>query len=109
MHELAVTRAVLEQALKEAKTRSARRIVRVNLAIGEAASVVPECIGFYFDLLSEGTMAAGAALSFRRTPVRIRCPKCGRESAGLEDLCDCNAGVEMLSGAEMMVESIDIE
>lgn len=109
MHELAVTRAVLEQAVAQAKACSAKRVISVNLVIGEAASVVPECINFYFGLLSEGTIAAGARLTCRRTPVRIRCPKCGRESAGLEDLCNCNVGGELISGTEMEIESIDIE
>ncbi|MEO0073677.1 MAG: hydrogenase maturation nickel metallochaperone HypA [candidate division WOR-3 bacterium] len=109
MHELAVTRAMLDQVLDEAQRRSARRVLHISLVVGEAASVVPDCVRFYFDILSEGTIAQGAEISFQRTPIRIRCPKCGREAAGIEDLCGCNAGGEVISGTEMVIESIDIE
>ncbi|MBM3315690.1 hydrogenase maturation nickel metallochaperone HypA [candidate division WOR-3 bacterium] len=109
MHELAVTRAALEQSLAEAERRGARRITRVNLRVGEAAGVVPECVRFYFEQLGRGTIAEGAGLEFRRTPVRIRCPKCGREAREVDDLCGCNAGGELVSGDELLIESIDIE
>jgi hydrogenase nickel incorporation protein HypA/HybF len=109
MHELAITRGLLSQVLAEAGRRGAKRITAVNLVAGEQSGVVPDCVKFYFDQMKAGTPAASAELRFRTEPLRIRCPKCGRETGGLADLCGCNAGGEVVAGGELVVESIDIE
>jgi len=107
MHELSITRSLLRQVL--AAARGAGRVERVNLLVGEEAGVVPECVSFYFERLSPGTAAEGARLTFRRVPLRIRCPECGREFSRVEDVCGCNAGAEVVSGSELVVESIEVE
>ena len=108
MHELAITRSLIAQALAEAKRHEARRICQVNLIIGERSSVVPDCVRFYFEQLRKGTMAEEAELHFRTKPLRIRCPKCGREFAELDQMCSCNAGGKVVSGDELVIESIEI-
>jgi hydrogenase nickel insertion protein HypA len=127
MHELSITRSMLDQALAEAGKHGARRINRIRLLLGEAGGVVPDCVRFYFDRMKEGTAAAEAELEFERVPLRIRCPKCGAEwGAGssspppdhsttgtldhvLEGMCECNAGGEVVSGQELVIESIDVD
>lgn len=109
MHELAVTESLLSQALAEARKHGASRITRVSLLLGESSSVVPDCVQFYFDELKKETPAAGAALHFRTVPLCIRCPKCGREFGKIEEMCACNAGGEVLTGQELVIESIDVE
>jgi hydrogenase nickel incorporation protein HypA/HybF len=109
MHEAAVTEALLGQVVAEAEKHGAKNVSRVRVLLGEGGSVVPECVQFYFDEMKKGTAASGAELEFRRVPVRIRCPKCGAEFGGVEDMCACNAGGEVVSGQELVLESIDIE
>ena len=109
MHELSITRSMLDQALAEAKKHGAKRINRVRLLLGEGGSVVPDCVRFYFDEMKKGTAAAEAELEFKSVPLRIRCPKCGREFGGIEEMCDCNAGGEVVSGQELVIESIDVD
>jgi hydrogenase nickel insertion protein HypA len=134
MHELSITRSLLDQALGEAKKHGARRIDRIRLLLGEGGGVVPDCVQFYFDEMKKETMAAEAQLEFKRVPLRIRCPKCGAEwGAGLsshdscssspspdhsttgsldhilEGMCSCNAGGEVVSGQELVIESIDVD
>ncbi|MGQ9678866.1 MAG: hydrogenase maturation nickel metallochaperone HypA/HybF [bacterium] len=109
MHEFAITRSLLQEVVAEAGRNGARRINRITLLIGEQSSIVPECVQFNFDQLKEGTIAEQARLEFHRVPLRIRCPKCGREFSAIEEMCSCNAGGEITGGDEMIIESIEIE
>jgi hydrogenase nickel insertion protein HypA len=129
MHELSITRSLLDQALCEAEKHGARRIGRIRLLLGEGGAVVPGCVQFYFDEMKKGTAAAEAQLEFKTVPLRIRCPKCGAEwgpassfrasgaSRGIspasgdlfEGMCTCNAGGEVVSGQELVIESIDVD
>lgn len=109
MHEAAITEAILGQALAEAERVAASRVTRIRLLLGEQGGVMPECVRFYFEALSRGTRAEGAELEFTRVPLRLRCPECGAEFGAIDELCECNAGAEVVSGQEMVIESIDVE
>ena len=124
MHELSITRALVDQALAEAEKHGAKRISRIRLLLGEGGGVVPVCVQFYFDEMKKDTTAVDAVLEFKRVPLRIRCPKCGAEwrlstdsvplsGEGLqnpfEGMCNCNAGGEVVSGQELVIESIDVD
>jgi hydrogenase nickel incorporation protein HypA/HybF len=123
LHEAAVTEALLAQVLSEASKHGAKRVNRVHVLLGEAGSVVPDCVQFYFDEMKKGTAAARAVLEFKTVPLRVRCPKCGtqwglppdsssivhRSSLPLEQMCSCNAGGEIVSGQELLLESIEID
>jgi len=100
---------MLHAVLAEAGRHPGSRVTGIRLQVGEAAGVVPDSVSFYFDRMKEGTAAEGAELEFRRVPTRLRCPKCGAEFAGIKDMCSCNAGAEVVSGQELVVESIEIE
>ena len=109
MHEAAITRSMLEAALAAASAAGAKRITSIRLLVGEAAAIVPDCVQAYFEQLRVGTAAATAVLEFRTVPLRIRCRKCGVEFGSVEKMCGCNAGGEVLSGQELLVESIDVD
>jgi hydrogenase nickel incorporation protein HypA/HybF len=113
MHELAVTEQVLDVVLRHAEQAKASRVNRIELVIGDMTSFVDDSIQFFFDSLSEGTIAQGAQLVFRRVPVRIRCRQCGTEfEPGSVDWrcpsCAAFAG-EVLAGREFYVDSIEID
>jgi len=108
MHEFAITRSMLDHVLVEAGKHNAR-VTKIILAIGEQAGVVPDSVLFYFDTMKTDTAAAEAELVFKRVPLVLKCPKCGREFGDIEDTCECNAGAEILSGQEMVIESIEID
>lgn len=109
MHELTVTRHVLEQVLTEARRIGAKRVTKINLVVGREAGVVPDCVRFYFDLLKTDTIAAEAELCFRIAPLRLRCRSCQKEFAQLEHMCECNCGADIISGHELSIESIEID
>jgi len=113
MHELGITQSILSIAVEKASEVQASRVTKINLIIGELSGVVNECVEFYFDLLSKDTIAAQASLSFERTPNKLRCRECNTVFSpnDLDWTCpDCHqANVEIISGRECRVESIEVE
>ncbi|HEY63248.1 MAG TPA: hydrogenase maturation nickel metallochaperone HypA [Caldilineae bacterium] len=113
MHELPVTESILEIVQRHAAAAGVTRVVRIRLVVGELTGFVPDSIQFYFDALSEGTIAEGALLEIERQPGRIRCRACGRIYEPLDGqiwICpDCGGlGGEIVAGKEMYIESIEI-
>jgi hydrogenase nickel incorporation protein HypA/HybF len=113
MHELAVTQSVLEIALRHARQRNARRITDLHLVLGQWSSIVDDSVQFYWDIISEGTIAQGATLHFRRVPVELACLDCGQvyQPTGEELICPhcASARVRVRQGDELQLEAIDIE
>ncbi|GAH69503.1 unnamed protein product, partial [marine sediment metagenome] len=78
MHELAITKSMLDLVLEQAERAGAKEVVKINLVIGEMTGVVDECVQFYFNFLSQGTITERAALTFTMTPTTARCRGCGK-------------------------------
>jgi len=113
MHELSITQGILSIAVEKANEVQASKVTKINLIIGELSGVVNECVEFYFDLLSKDTIAAHASLSFERTPNKLRCRSCSTVFSpnDLDWACpNCHeAKIEIISGRECRVESIEVE
>ena len=113
MHELPVVQSLLEITLEHAARHHARRVVALNLVIGQLSSIVDDCVQFYWDILARDTVAEGARLNFRRIPARFRCRDCGADFSLDENslLCPGCGGfhLQLLQGDEFRLESIDIE
>jgi len=114
MHELPVSQSILEIALRHAIKGGAKRILAINLTIGDLTGFVDDSIQFYFDYLSKETAADGARLTIERIPARARCHQCGAEYAPPDSriwTCpQCEAlGGEVIAGKEFYVASIEVE
>ncbi len=110
MHEYSLTQNLLDIALKNADSK---RIVNVNLLIGPFSDEREESIQFYWRDLAKGTLGEGARLHFRRVKAEMKCLECGG-TFNLEDgqsLCVyCQSDrLQLLSGDEVRLESIDVE
>ncbi|OGO31975.1 MAG: hydrogenase maturation nickel metallochaperone HypA [Chloroflexi bacterium RBG_16_56_11] len=113
MHEYSITESLLSLALEKASEARAGKITRINLVVGELAGVVGECVQFYFDAISQETIARGARLSFEMRPTKVRCQKCQTVFSpdGHDWSCPgCREmAVEIVSGRECFMESIEVE
>ncbi len=113
MHELSVTSSILEIALRHAEQSQAAQITDIYLVIGQLASIVDDSVQFYWDMISEGTAAAGAQLHFRRVPAELECKACGHHYrlGETEMVCPaCNQlGFDIVSGNEFYLDAIGIE
>ena len=113
MHELAITESLLEIALRHARAQKASRITGLYLAIGGWSSIVDDSIQFYWDIISEGTIAWKAILHFRRVPVVLICQACGKEYSPTREEFACpqcgGTNSRVKTGEEFQLEEIEIE
>jgi hydrogenase nickel incorporation protein HypA/HybF len=113
MHESSITESLLSLAVEKATEAKAGKITRINLVVGELAGVVPECVQFYFNFISKDTIADGAELAFVNKPATVRCRKCDKIFTPTDSdwACpDCREqGVEIVTGRECYMESIEVE
>ncbi len=112
MHELTVTGNLLALSLEYAKAHNAERITDLHIVVGEMASIVDDSVQFYWDILSRGTMAAGARLHFRRLPARMTCRDCGSAFSPSESLPCPHCGsvhLQLTQGDEFYLESLEVE
>ena len=113
MHELAITEAILKIALSEAEKHGAKRVLTIKLCLGAYSDVEIAYVQKYFPLAGKNSIAEGARIQTRRAPARIRCKSCERESLLQKGECRCpscqSTAIELLSGMECFVESIEVE
>lgn len=110
MHELSLTQNLLDIALKNANSQ---RILHVNLLIGPFSDEREESIRFYWRDLSRGTLGEGAQLHFQRVKAEMKCLACGgtfdpEDGQSLCIYCQSDR-LQLLSGDEVRLESIDVE
>ena len=113
MHELAITQSILDISKKAADEHGATKVKSVRIMLGEYSGVVPQCIQYYFDVISKDTIAEGAVLDIQRLPVIIRCHACGQESRidRLHVACPLcgSTDLKLLQGREFYIESLEVE
>jgi hydrogenase nickel incorporation protein HypA/HybF len=113
MHELTVTENILEIAARHACQAQAARVTDIHIVIGQLSSIVDDSVQFYWDIISAGTLCAGAKLHFERRPARLSCSECGNTYTLQGELMACpscdSARVVIISGDEFLLESIEIE
>jgi hydrogenase nickel incorporation protein HypA/HybF len=88
-------------------------VLRIHLVVGELSSIVDDSVQFYFDYLSQGTLAEGAELVFERLPVTVQCGTCSHQwqPPTADWTCpSCGAArARIVAGREFYVDSIEVE
>ncbi len=111
MHELMVTESILEITLRHAEKSSAERVTDLYLVIGDLSSVIDDSVQFYWDFISEGTIAHGAKLHFRRISTGFLCQSCETHFE-MTEIFTCPAcqssQIQIVAGQEFYLEAIDI-
>ena len=111
MHELSLSSAIVDTVLRHAE---GRRVNSVEMRIGRLRQVVPDSLSFYFEIVSRDTACEGARLVCNEVEARVKCNDCSASPWTLDQpifRCPSCGGsdVEVLSGTEFLVESIDVE
>jgi hydrogenase nickel incorporation protein HypA/HybF len=109
MHELSLSNAVIDTAVKHA---GGRPVKVVSLRVGRLRQVVPDTLEFYFGFTAQGTVCEGARLEQELVTARLRCEACAREWEIDLPLfrCDgCGGPARVIAGNEFEVESIEVE
>jgi hydrogenase nickel incorporation protein HypA/HybF len=110
MHELSLSSAIVNTVAKHA---DGRRVSVVNLRVGKLRQVIPDTLEFYFEFVARDSVCEGARLRQEVIDARLRCRPCEREWAIEIPAFRCpfcgGSAVEIASGDEFEVESIEIE
>lgn len=113
MHELSVMTLLLGAVEREAAHSGARKVLAVNLVVGERTSFVDDSLLFYFETLAQSTCCEGAKLNIRRTPMRFFCAGCDTTYTPAPGSFRCPAcnitGSVTSDGTELLIESMEIE
>ncbi len=113
MHELSVTQSILEIALRHAESAGAAHITDLYLVVGQLSSIVDDSVQFYWDMISQGTLAEGSQLHFRRIATELLCQDCDHRYKPSGDDLACPAcssiHVKVVAGDEFYLESIEVE
>jgi hydrogenase nickel incorporation protein HypA/HybF len=109
MHELGIAMDVVDVVTERARGARVKRIV---LEIGALTAVLPDALLFCFDLATEGTPIAGAALEILQIPAKARCRACSAEFELTRPFGRCICGstdLDFLTGDEFRVFEMEVE
>jgi hydrogenase nickel incorporation protein HypA/HybF len=113
MHELPITKSVLDMALQHAEAAGGGRITNLYLEVGQLSGVVNESVQFYWDIISEDTAAEGAKLHFTHIPLKMECLDCGASFEPEELTFQCTSceslQVRVTGGEEFRLMAIDVD
>ncbi|MBQ3089994.1 MAG: hydrogenase maturation nickel metallochaperone HypA [Oscillospiraceae bacterium] len=113
MHELAITESILNIAKKAAAEHGVTRVKEIRIKLGEYSGIMTQCVQYYFDVISRGTVAEGAVLKMERLPIIMRCNQCSWEGVIDKHHIQCPAcssvSLKLLQGREFYVESLEVD
>ncbi len=125
MHELSISQAVVDTALRHA---GGRKVTVVDFTVGSLRQVVAGSLTFYFEIVARDTDCEGAELRISHVAALLRCPACWNEwdpapppvathgEVPINEMVlpafscpTCDTPGEVLAGSELEVESIDVD
>ena len=115
MHELSIIQSILDIVLDYANKNKAKRVIKINLKVGELSDIIPEWMQQYFNIVSKDTIAAGATLYIESIPATFRCNSCCNEyrmnKKNWKFHCKRCASADIIfsSGREYTLNSVEIE
>jgi len=113
MHEMSLCESVLRIIEAEAPAQGFSRVSRVCLEIGRLAGVEVDAMRFGFDVVTAGSLAAGARLDIERVSGMAWCFACEVEVEVVQrfDACPRCGGyqLEVTRGDEMRIKELEVE
>jgi len=113
MHEQSIVQSLLALALGKAEEAGARRILSIDLVVGDYTGVEEDSVNFYFGFLSKETIAAGARIHYTHVPGQLRCRDCDIlfPLQKRDYTCpECRGKrVEIVGGRELYIQNMKVE
>lgn len=114
MHEMGIAEGILGSAVDAAREAGAVRINEVNVTVGVLTEVMEDALHFAWEAARAGTMAEEATLNVTMLDALSRCNECGGEFghdrfSGTQCPTCGSYFVELLTGRELKIDSIDID
>jgi len=113
MHEFSIAQGILETALTEAEKNNGKCICALGVKLGRASHIEPDSLEFCLRAAAKGTIAEKARIEIKPSEPTARCKECGPTflAQGNELFCGvCRSeNVEMLTGGEVFLESLEVD
>ena len=117
MHELPLTKNILDTALRYARQTNSQKVVTIVLRLGALRDIKKEWIQHYFNYISRGTPAEDAEILVIPDSIICHCRDCGkdfeinRDDYAREDILCPNCSTQnytLISGAMFRIEGIEV-
>lgn len=115
MHEMAVTRSVVDIVVNKAEEMGATQVGAVYLTIGELRDIIEDIFVDMFGWMARGTVAEHAKVVINRVPLMVKCRRCGKVyhlDVHDDKTWPCeNCGVreyDLVAGNEFLIDNIEI-
>ena len=69
---MSIIHSVLDIVIEHADKYSAKRVIKINLEVGELSDIIPHWMQEYFDMLSKDTIAERAELCIEKIPAILK-------------------------------------
>lgn len=113
MHELSIATEIFKQISKIIEEENINKVLEIKLKIGKLNQIVPEAFNFAIEVITKGTKAEGVKIIYKEIPITIKCNQCHiqNEVKDFYFICEkCGSSdVEIISGNELMFESMEVE
>lgn len=113
MHEMSLCESVLQTLEQQAEVQHYRQVKTVWLEIGALSGVEIDALRFSFDVVVQGSLAAGARLEIIVAPGQAWCLPCGRNVPvqQLYDECPvCGSHqLQVNGGDQMRIKELEVE
>lgn len=80
MHEFSIASLIVESLLDLAKKQGAKRVLEVQLQIGQLRALSAEQVKFSYGILTKGTKLQDSNLLIQEVVANVHCLKCGYDS-----------------------------
>ena len=112
MHELSLTRNLLDIVDEYAARHGFRVVHSMKLSFGRLSCIDAESLKFSFDVLSKGTKAQGARLDLEILPAVVYCFTCEKEfelESYLSECPQCHGNDILLSAGTQELKLIEMD
>lgn len=111
MHEYSIATSLLDIALRTAKEHGLKKVSRAKVRAGALRAIIPDQLTFWWEILTKGTTAEGAALEIETLALQSRCRGCGCEFKVEEMLFRCprcdSIDLATTAGTELLLTEIE--
>jgi hydrogenase nickel incorporation protein HypA/HybF len=113
MHEMSIAMNIVEIAEERARVERAKRVVEMELEVGELAGVVYDALDFALASAVKNTMLEYARILVGKVPGLAQCQQCQHEYPTGDYFSACpvcgSFMTEITRGRELRVKSITVE
>jgi len=109
MHEFSISSEIVRTVLDTAEKNHGKRVLSIQLEIGELTLLNLEQVTFWIDELFKGSVAEGARIKVKKIKARIRCKACGYKGQNSSDEKDVFQQFVPLSCPQCSSSQLEIE